>query len=165
MRTIKTVVWGVLLLTACENLSPATSDQTKKTDMNTAEETFNEALAKSVGADEYGMKQYVVAFLRSGPNRDRTPEEAAALQRAHLDNIKRMAEEGQLVVVGPFLDNGELRGIYIFNVETVEEAEALTRTDPAIEQGQLVMELKPWYGSAALTQVNEIHRTIAAKPI
>jgi hypothetical protein len=53
-----------------------------------------------------------------------------------------------------------LRGIYIFDVATVAEAEALTRTDPAIQAGQLVMELHPWYGSAALMMVNEVHAKI-----
>lgn len=46
-------------------------------------------------------------------------------------------------------------------VETVEEAEALTNTDPAIKAGSLVMELLPWYGSAALMKVNDIHGQIA----
>lgn len=121
------------------------------------------ALAKTLGADDYGMKQYVMAFLKAGPNRDRTPEEAAKLQKAHLDNIGRMAREGQLVLAGPFLDKGEIRGIYIFNVTSVEEAKKLTETDPAIKAGSLVMELHPWYGSAALMKVNEIHEMLPSK--
>lgn len=120
-------------------------------------------LARELGADDYGMKSYVMAFLKSGPNRDRTPTESAGLQRAHLQNIRRMAEEGQLVLAGPFMDDGEIRGIYIFNVTTVEEAKKLTETDPAIQAGSLVMELHPWYGSAALLKVNEIHRQLPVK--
>lgn len=128
-------------------------------------ETYDAVLADSLGADEYGMKQYVMAFLKAGPNRDRTPEEAAALQRAHLDNISRMAEAGELVLAGPFLDDSDIRGIYIFNVTTIEEARALTGTDPAIQAGSLVMELRPWYGSAALTTVNAVHKKLSKKPI
>jgi uncharacterized protein YciI len=74
-----------------------------------------------------------------------------------------MAKEGKLAIAGPFLDRGELRGMYIFNVESVAEAEALTKTDPAIQAGALVMELHPWYGSAALQEVNGIHAKIAKK--
>ena len=121
------------------------------------------ALAIELGADDYGMKQYVMAFLKKGPNRDRTPAQAAELQKAHLANIGRMAEEGKLVLAGPFMDKGELRGIYIFNVTTVEEAQKLTETDPAIQAGSLVMELHPWYGSAALMKVNEIHKSLPYK--
>lgn len=121
------------------------------------------ALAIELGADDYGMKQYVMAFLKKGPNRDRTPDEAAKLQKAHMENIGRMAEEGKLVLAGPFLDEGELRGIYIFNVATVEEAQELTATDPAVKAGSLVMELHPWYGSAGLMKVNEVHNSLPSK--
>jgi uncharacterized protein YciI len=61
------------------------------------------------------------------------------------------------VVAGPFLDNGNFAGIYIFNVKTVEEARALTASDPAIKAGVFEMELHPWYGSAALMQVVPTH--------
>ena len=76
-----------------------------------------------------------------------------------------MAEAGQLVLAGPFMDTGEIRGIYIFNVRTIEEAELLTATDPAIESGRLLMELHPWYGSAALMQINTLHKKISKKDI
>jgi uncharacterized protein YciI len=121
------------------------------------------ALARQLGADEYGMKKYVMAFLKAGPNRSQSQEEAAQLQKAHLDNITRMAEKGNLLVAGPFLDGGDVRGIYIFNVETVEEAKALTETDPAIQAGRLVMELHPWYGPAALMMVGEISKKVTSK--
>lgn len=126
---------------------------------------YDSILAAELGADEYGMRRYVMAFLKSGPNRSENKEEAAKLQRAHLDNITRMAEEGKLLVAGPFLDGGEIRGIYIFAVESVEEAEELTKTDPAIKAGTLVMDLHPWYGSAALIKLNDFHAKIAKKKI
>ncbi|WP_306643613.1 YciI family protein [Sanyastnella coralliicola] len=122
---------------------------------------YDSLLAARLGADDYGMHQYVMAFLKAGPNRDGTEEERAELQRAHMENIGRLADEGKLVLAGPFLDDGELRGIYIFDVQSIEEAEALTATDPAIQSGSLVMELHPWYGSAAVMQINEIHQQIA----
>ncbi|QYK14788.1 YciI family protein [Shewanella rhizosphaerae] len=128
-------------------------------------ESYDAELAARVGADEYGMKRYVMAMLKSGPNRSQSEEEAEKLQRAHLDNIGRLAEEGKLVLAGPFLEEGALRGIYIFNVTSVEEAKALTESDPAIKAGRLVMELHPWYGSAALMEVNRLHHKLAKKAI
>jgi uncharacterized protein YciI len=104
-----------------------------------------------------GMKTYVMAFLKAGPNRNRPREEAQKLQAAHRANINRLAKEGKLVLAGPFADDGELRGIYIFDVKTVAEAEALTKTDPAIQAGQLVMELHPWYGTAGLMTIPALH--------
>jgi uncharacterized protein YciI len=126
---------------------------------------YDAALADSLGADQYGMKTYVMAFLKAGPNRGQDSTAAAELQRAHMANITRLAEEGKLVLAGPFADDGELRGIYIFNVSSVEEARRLTETDPAIQAGRLVMELHPWYGSAALMQVNGLHKRLAREGI
>lgn len=123
--------------------------------------SYNLLLAQHLGADNYGMKQYVMAFLKAGPNRSQNEETAAKLQTAHLKNIQRLAAEGKLLLAGPFLDDGNVRGIYIFNVTTLDEAAQLTQTDPAIQAGSLVMELRPWYGSAALQQINELHNAIA----
>ncbi len=121
---------------------------------------FDSVLAEKLGADDYGMHRYVIAFLKAGPNRDQDSTETHKLQVGHMNNIKRLADEGKLVLAGPFLDDGELRGIFIFNVSTVEEAKKLTDTDPAIIAGRLEMELHPWYGSAALMQVRGIHKKI-----
>jgi hypothetical protein len=65
-------------------------------------------------------------------------------------------------LAGPFLEDGQLRGIYVFAVESVEEARKLTETDPAIQAGRLRMELHPWYGSAALGLVNALHKRVTA---
>ena len=121
---------------------------------------YNEKLAKQLGADEYGMKSYVMAFLKRGPTPSKDSATSVQLQKAHMNNIQRMANEGKLCVAGPFLEKGEIRGIYIFNVTTIEEAIKLTETDPLIKSGGLIMELHQWYGSAALQQINTIHSTI-----
>ncbi|WP_236941067.1 YciI family protein [Flammeovirga sp. MY04] len=121
---------------------------------------YDENLAQSYEADQYGMKKYVMAFLKKGPNRSLSEEEALELQTKHLKNINRLADEGKLVLAGPFFGDGEIRGIYIFNVTSIEEAEALTNTDPAIQAKSLVMELKEWYGSAALMAVNDLHKKL-----
>ena len=144
----------VLLIAGC---SP-------KTETNRQVE-FDSLLAKKLGADEYGMKPYVMAFLKRGPNRPTDSVERAKLQIAHLKNIGRLAYEGKLIVAGPFLDDQDIRGIYIFNVSTIDEAKALTETDPAIKAGSLIMELHPWYGSASLIESVEIHKKLQKKNI
>ena len=126
---------------------------------------FDSLLAKETGADAYGMRQYIMAYLKKGPNRNQDSLAAMEIQRAHLDNIKRMAEEGKLVLAGPFMDGHDVQGIYVFAVDTIEEAEELTKSDPAVKAGRLVMELHPWYGSAALMKVSEIHKKLAKESI
>lgn len=74
---------------------------------------YDSLYAQELGADDYGMRSYVMAFLKAGPNQDQSKEEAQQLQAAHVANIGRLAEEGKFVLTGPFLEGGELRGIYI----------------------------------------------------
>lgn len=126
---------------------------------------YDENLVNEYKSDDYGMKKYVMAFLKRGPNRELTNDEANALQTAHLNNINKMAEEGKLVLAGPFFGDGEIRGIYIFNVESIQEAEALTNTDPAIRAGSLTMELKEWYGSAALMAIPNLHKKLEKRNV
>ncbi len=146
------------LIFACK---PSIKVETETTEEASMEEiTYDSILAQKLGADEYGMKKYVMAFLKAGPNQDQDSVTAAQLQRAHLDNIFRLADEGKLAVAGPFLDGGELKGVYVFNVSTIEEAKALTDTDPAVQAGRLVMELHPWYGSAATMMINDWHKKV-----
>jgi len=128
-----------------------------------ADAVFDEALAKRLGADQYGMRSYVIAFLRAGPKKARDAEDAARIQGAHMANIKRLASEGKLALAGPFLDDGPLRGIFVFNVTDMEEAQEIAASDPAVQAGLLTLELHPWYGSAAVSQIAEVHRRIQAK--
>lgn len=155
-----TFLVGIMLFMGCakepEQATQQESDQTTMTDSA----VFDSVLANNLGADDYGMKAYVMAFLMAGPTPELDSAKAVALQRAHLDNIFRLADEGKLVLAGPFMDGGSIRGIYIFNVSSVEEAKALTSTDPAIQSGSLKMELHPWYGSAGLGLLNDWHKKI-----
>ncbi len=126
---------------------------------------YDSTHAASLGADDYGMKSYIMAFLYRGSNTITDTAVTNKLQRAHLDNIQRMAKAGDLVLAGPFLDNAPLRGIYIFNTQSLDTAKAWTESDPAIQQNWLRMELKPWYGSAALMELNDRHKLVAKKGI
>ena len=76
-----------------------------------------------------------------------TPEKTPAteeIQKGHMANINRLAEMKKLIVAGPFGDDGRLRGIFVFRVGSLEEAKALTATDPAVQAGRLAMELHTW---------------------
>jgi uncharacterized protein len=118
---------------------------------------YDSVLAKKWGADQYGMKQYVMAFLKKGTKTVDSSERSQLIQ-GHLKNIGRLAKEGKLLLAGPFLDKGDLAGIFVFNVTTIEEARNLVATDPAVKAGLFDMELHPWYGSAALMEVGNLHR-------
>lgn len=134
--------------------------------MSFAQEKFDQELATKLGADDYGMKKYVVAFLYRGDRvKEYSDEERAEFQRGHMDNITKLAEEGKMVLAGPFFGNEDLRGLFFFNVESIEEAQKLTESDPSIKAGILKMELKEWYASAALPLLLELHSKIAKEAI
>jgi uncharacterized protein YciI len=124
--------------------------------------TYDSDLATRLGADERGMKSYVLCILKTGPKDAEIKGDARKeIFAGHFANINRLAEEGKLAVAGPFGKNDRTyRGLYIFNVATVEEAEKLVVLDPAVKAGVFVAELTPWYGTAALMVVPETHKRI-----
>jgi uncharacterized protein YciI len=90
------------------------------------------------------MKNYFMVFLKKGPHRNQDSLEAQKIQQAHMENITLLAKSGKLNIAGPFLDDGDLRGIFVFDVPTIEEAKNLTETDPAIKSGRLSYEIHPF---------------------
>lgn len=123
---------------------------------------YDAKLAKRLGADEMGMKSYVFVMLKSGKTKFEDARRKELID-GHMKNIGRLAEAGKLVLAGPFMDDKDWRGIYIFDVRTVEEAEKLVLTDPAIKEGVFEVELHPWYGSATLKEVAKMNSKIQKK--
>ena len=90
-------------------------------------------------------RPYVFGLLVRGPRwTPEVTEETKRLQAGHMDNIKRLSDAGKLVLAGPFDGGGDRRGVFIFKVETLAEARALTDTDPAVSAGRLSVELYRW---------------------
>ena len=91
------------------------------------------------------LTKMYLAFLTRGEKW--TPEKTPAteeIQKGHMANINRLAEMKKLIAAGPFGDNGRLRGIFVFRVDSLEEAKSLTATDPAVQAGRLAMDIHPW---------------------
>ena len=130
--------------------------------MTAGERAFDPELAKKLGADERGMKMYVLCILKTGPkDAEITGDARKEIFAGHFANIGRLADEGKLAVAGPFGKNDKTyRGLYIFNVATIEEAEKLVLLDPAVKAGVFVPDLTLWYGSAAMMVVNDTHKKI-----
>lgn len=93
------------------------------------------------------MQQYYIVFLKKGQKRSQDSTEAAELQEQHLAHLKRMAEEGYLSLAGPFGDDGDIRGIAIYNTPTQKMADSLARIDPMVKAGRLEVEIHPWWAA------------------
>lgn len=114
---------------------------------------YDAELAKKLEADDYGMKYYIFVILKTPEDEPDDPELRKKSFAGHMKNINKMAEDGKLIVAGPMDSNEQsYRGIFIVDVKTIEEAEELLETDPAIKEGFLDTELFKWYGSAALPE-------------
>jgi uncharacterized protein len=109
------------------------------------------ANAQSKIEEDFQMKQYFMVFLKSGLNRSQDSITAVKIQEGHLENITRLFNEKKLILAGPFLDDGLYRGIFIFDVATLEEVTQLLQTDPAVKSGRLGYEIHPWYGPGNIT--------------
>lgn len=98
-----------------------------------------------------GMKQYWFVMLKRGPKRDQSPEEAKQLQAGHMANMQAYATMGKLQIAGPFMDDGDWRGIFILDVPDRAAAEAMCNDDPAVKAGRLACEIKPWLSQKGAT--------------
>jgi uncharacterized protein YciI len=122
---------------------------------------YDAKLAKELNADDYGMKKYVLVILKTGSKSDFPKATRDSIFQGHMANINRLADAGKLIVAGP-LDKNALnyRGIFIFDVEEIEQAKALVETDHVIKSNLMAAEYLNWYGSAALKETLRIHSKI-----
>lgn len=153
MKKFKLLMLGPLCLAA---FSICAFGQEKSAAQNPK---YDKELATRLGGNKNGIKQYIFVTIKRGKVKFEEKERATLL-KGHMDFIGRLAKDGKLVLAGPFGDDQDVRGIYIFDVKTVEEARKLVDTDPSIKAGLFEVELRPWFGTAALSEVLKIHEKI-----
>jgi len=125
-----------------------------------AEAAYDPQLARSVGADEEGMRRYVFVLLKTGPTRVPDGPEREEMFKGHFANIDRLADAGKLVLAGPFDGVSGWRGMFVLATDDLEEARKLVATDPVIQKGEMVAEYHRYFGSAALMLVNDLHKKV-----
>lgn len=95
--------------------------------------------------EQYTMQKYFIVFLKSGPNRSQSEEEAAVLQEQHLVYLGGLYEKGIINLNGPTGGEGDIRGFSVYNVATIEQAIEFAQNDPMVKAGRLVIEAHPWW--------------------
>lgn len=124
--------------------------------------------AATAPTGKFEMRQYIMGFLRRGPNwtPDPTPE-VKQIGEGHMAHIRAMGATGKLVLAGPFEIEGTppnaIAGILLFDVETIEEARVMASDDPAVKAGRLTLELVPWYGPKGITFPGDERPTLKSK--
>jgi len=151
MRTLLALLIGALALSA-QAQAPAPP-------------AYDAALAQRTGANENGMRGYVLVILKSSDTPLPKGEARDAMFRGHFANMKRLAEAGVLMVAGPLDGQQGRRGLFVLAVPDIETAKTHVATDPVIAQGEMVAEYHRFYSSAALMLVPELAPKLAAKPM
>ena len=115
---------------------------------------FTLFLVIAAGAQDSTANQYFLVLLRRPANPPQLSKEAGEqLQDEHMSNIRKMYNEGRLVVAGPFVDDTELRGIFVLRARSAQQAQDWADQDPAVKAGRLKAEVHgPW-----LIQPQQIH--------
>jgi uncharacterized protein YciI len=140
---------------AADSPSPVNAQATK----------FDAELARKTGADANGMRRYVLVILKTGPTRVPDGAKRDAMFAGHFANMERLAKEGKLALAGPFAkDPDGWRGLFVFAVDSIDEAKALTATDPVVVNGEMLAEYHAWYGSAATMLIPELLEKLQAPP-
>ena len=89
-------------------------------------------------------KNYIVGILKPGSNPELDSLERAEMIESHVEYLKYLNKNGKLYASGPMSTNPDMRGLYIFNVASVEAAEGLMNSDRAIEAGLVTVEYHEW---------------------
>ncbi len=149
-------MFGVL----CAGLLLAAGSASAETRVAKPAPVYDAPLAKSLGADDNGMRSYVLVILKTGPKKTADKAERARIFEGHFANMNRLAEDKKLAVAGPLDGKEDRRGIFILATGDIDEARSWVATDPVIISGEMVAEYHKFFSSAALMMVNEVHGKI-----
>lgn len=119
-------------------------------------------------ADAPGQAVMVFVILKSGPTSGSgDKDQRARMFQGHMANIKRLADERQLLIAGPFAKPADptWRGLLLLDVETVDKAQALASTDPGVQAGEFVADARPLRASVTLRQTAELERQMFAEQV
>jgi uncharacterized protein YciI len=111
-----------------------------------ATSSFAQAPAETKPAPPPAMAKVHLVLLKKGPAwTAEKNEQTRAIQAGHMANIERLWKEKKLIVAGPGGDDSDMRGVFVFDTDSLEEAKALAATDPAIKAGRLAPEFHSWW--------------------
>lgn len=113
-----------------------------------------------------GQADFVLVYLKTGPsNGGASSEERKATFDGHMANMRRMADEGKLIVAGPFAKprDKDWRGIFVMDTPSVETAREWSETDPGVRSGAFALEFRPMRASAGLRKTLEFERALKAE--
>jgi uncharacterized protein YciI len=94
----------------------------------------------------HNLVEFHMALLKHGPKWTAAEnEETKRLHQQHLEYVFSLLDSGKAVIAGPFTDDGEIDGIFVFRAKSAAEAKAWAEADPSVASGFRVAEMHPWW--------------------
>ena len=117
------------------------------------------ALAAALAAGCASTDDYTLVLIKTGPRSGQLPaDEAKTLFAGHFANMRRMAEEGQQLLAGPYGEprhDAALRGIFVLDTDDLERAREIGMTDPPTQAGIFTLEFHALLTDAPLRAMHE----------
>ena len=80
---------------------------------------FDKQLADRLGGDDFGMKMFYLVILKTGTNKTTDQTIITESFRGHMSNIKRLVDEGKMIVAGPLGKNETATGAFLFLITSI----------------------------------------------
>ena len=112
------------------------------------------------------VRDYVFVFIRTGPLRTPTPEQSQEAMQGHFANMGRLADEGKLLIAGPYADprpTPDHRGLFVMDETEVAQGLELANTDPAAVMGVFVMSAHRFTTDRPLTDLPRLEKEDEAR--
>ena len=96
------------------------------------------------GIQPQSIGHYWFVLFNKGSNWEQDSATTAKLFQEHIHYILSQRETGNIITGGAFPDKATWIGFEIYGCKTSEEAEKITRADPAVSSKILSFEIHPW---------------------
>lgn len=110
-------------------------------------------------------RDYVFVFIKTGPATGLTPEAQREAFAGHFSNMERLADEGELLIAGPFMPPkpADHRGLFVIDEKTVDAGMVHAATDPTTVAGIFVLEGRVFTTDAPLTDLPRLEKEDEAR--
>ena len=111
------------------------------------------AQAQAKKEPQHKMTEFHMALLKRGPKWS-SKGMSSEVQKGHMTHVLSLLDSGKAVIAGPMADESELVGIYILRAKSAEEAKSWAESDPAVQSGDLMPEMHPWWSEEVMKKAS-----------